>query len=65
MEMFIVYRQVKRLLDEKGIEVIDAMVDEYLTVQEMAGFQMFVAKMDDELTALLQARCDTPYWVVR
>ncbi len=65
MEMFIVYRQVKHLLDQKGIEVVDAMVDEYLTVQEMAGFQMFVAKMDDELTVLLQAPCNTPYWVVR
>ncbi len=65
MEMFIVYRQVKHLLDQKGIEVVDAMVDEYLTVQEMAGFQMFVAKMDDELTVLLQAPCNTSYWVVR
>lgn len=65
MEMFIVYRKVKQLLDEKGIEVVDALIDEYLTVQEMAGFQMFLARMDDELSDLLKAPCDTPYWTVR
>ena len=31
-----------------------ARVGEFLTVQEMAGFQMFVAQMDDELL-----RCGT------
>ncbi len=65
MEMFIVFRKVKGLLDEKGIEIVEGMVDEYLTVQEMAGFQMFVAKLDDEQIELLKAPCDTPYWTVR
>jgi dihydroxyacetone kinase-like protein len=31
----------------------------------MAGFQMFVAKMDDELIRLWKAPCDTPYLTVR
>jgi dihydroxyacetone kinase-like protein len=39
------------------------MVGEYLTVQEMAGFQMFVAKLDDKLVELLAARSNAPYWV--
>lgn len=65
MEMFIVYRKVKQLLAAKGMIVADAFIDEILTVQEMAGFQMFVAKVDDELIELLQAPCDTPYWTVR
>ncbi|PIE34487.1 glycerol kinase [candidate division KSB3 bacterium] len=65
MEMFIVYRKVKQILDEKGIEIVQGMADEYLTVQEMAGFQMFVAKLDDEQVELLKAPCDTPYWTVR
>jgi dihydroxyacetone kinase len=42
-----------------------SVVGEYLTVQEMAGFQMFVAKMDDELLQLWDAPCDTPYLTVR
>ncbi|MCX6906691.1 MAG: glycerol kinase, partial [Verrucomicrobia bacterium] len=36
-----------------------------LTVQEMGGFQMFVAKMDDEMLKYWDAACDTPYLTVR
>jgi hypothetical protein len=31
----------------------------------MGGFQMFLAKMDDELIDLFNAPCDSPYWTVR
>ncbi len=65
MELFIVYRAVHRLLRERGIEPVSPLVGEYLTVQEMAGFQMFVAKMDDELVRLWQAPCHTPYLTLR
>ncbi len=64
MELFIVLRGVKKVLDEKGIELVASECGEYLTVQEMAGFQMFAAKMDDELLALYNAPCDTPYMTV-
>jgi dihydroxyacetone kinase-like protein len=65
MELFIVLRRVKQLVEEKGIDITHAMVGEYLTVQEMAGFQMFVARLDDELARLLKAPSDAPYWVAR
>ena len=65
MEMFIVYRAVHEILRERGIEPVFPRIGEYLTVQEMAGFQMFVAKMDDELIRLWKAPCDTPYLTVR
>lgn len=65
MELYIVFRHVKKFLADKGIEVERSLVGEYLTVQEMAGFQMFVAKMDDELLAYWDAPCDTPYLTVR
>jgi dihydroxyacetone kinase-like protein len=65
MELYIVFRRVKQYLAEQGIEVARSLVGEYLTVQEMAGFQMFVAKMDDELLAYWDAPCDTPYLTVR
>jgi phosphoenolpyruvate---glycerone phosphotransferase subunit DhaK len=65
MEMFIVYRGVHRFLQERGITAVPARIGEYLTVQEMAGFQMFMAKMDDELLRLWQAPCDAPYFTVR
>jgi len=65
MELLIIFRAVKKALAEKGIEVARANVGEYLTVQEMGGFQMHVAKVDDELIGLLDAPCDTPFWTVR
>jgi dihydroxyacetone kinase-like protein len=65
MELYIIFRRVKEYLADQGIEVARSMVGEYLTVQEMAGFQMFVAKMDDELLQLWDAPCDTPYLTVR
>ncbi len=65
MEQYIIFRRVKQLMDAKGIEVARSLVTELLTVQEMGGFQMFVAKMDDELLGLWDAPCDTPYLTVR
>jgi dihydroxyacetone kinase-like protein len=65
MELYIVFRKVKAYLADKGIEVARSLVGEYLTVQEMAGFQMFVGKMDDEILQLWDAPCDTPYLTVR
>ena len=64
MELLIVYRAVHRILTERGIEPVPPMVGEFLTVQEMAGFQMCVAKMDDELIRLWKAPCNTPYFKV-
>ncbi len=65
MEQYIVLRAVKKCLDAKGLELARSMAGEYLTVQEMGGFQMCVAKLDDELIELLDAPCDTPSWTVR
>lgn len=61
MEMLIVYRAAVKLLEAKGIEVAANYVGELLTVQEQAGFQMFMARMDDELLRLWNAPCNTPY----
>lgn len=65
MELFIVYRRVAQVLKEKGIVLAAGAVDEFLTVQEMAGFQMCIARLDKELLALWNAPCDTPYLTVR
>ncbi len=64
MEMYIVLRGTKKVLDEQGIEIACSRAGEILTVQEMGGFQMFVAKMDDELLQLWNAPCDTPFLTV-
>lgn len=62
MEQLIVYRKCVSYLREKGIEVVANYVGELLTVQEQAGFQMCMARMDDELLEYWNAPCDTPYF---
>lgn len=61
MELFILYRRCEQILKEKNIEIVANYVGELLTVQEQAGFQMFMARMDDELVRLWNAPCNTPY----
>lgn len=61
MELLIVYRKCAAYLKEKGIEIVANYVGELLTVQEQAGFQMFMARMDDELLHYWNAPCNTPY----
>jgi len=63
MEQFIVYRKTHEYAEAQGMKVVMSLVGEYLTVQEMAGFQMFAAKLDDELEALLNAPSNAPFWV--
>jgi len=65
MELFLVYRRVHQVCTERGIRVARGRVGEYLTVQEMAGFQMHVARVTDEMVDLFDAPCDTPYMTVR
>jgi dihydroxyacetone kinase-like protein len=65
MELFIVYRSMHAILAARGIEAVAPRIGEFLTVQEMAGFQMCVAKMDDELIRLWNAPADAPYFTVR
>jgi phosphoenolpyruvate---glycerone phosphotransferase subunit DhaK len=60
MEMYIVLRGCKKYLDAKGILLAASYCGEWLTVQEMAGFQMCVVKMDDELLGYWNAPCATP-----
>ncbi|NLY19791.1 MAG: dihydroxyacetone kinase subunit DhaK [Tissierellia bacterium] len=65
MELFIVYRRCEQILKEKNIEIVANYVGELLTVQEQAGFQMFMARMDDELLHYWNQPCDTPYFKKR
>ena len=61
MEQLIIYRKCEQVLKEQNIEIVANYVGELLTVQEQAGFQMFMARMDDELLRLWNAPCRTPY----
>jgi dihydroxyacetone kinase-like protein len=61
MEQYIIYRKCVSYLKEKKIEITANMVGNILTVQETAGFQMFLARMDDQLNALWNAPCRTAF----
>lgn len=65
MEQLIVFRGVAAYLKGKGIEIVASWAGEMLTVQEAAGFQLFMARMDDELLGYWNAPCDTPYFTVK
>jgi len=59
MELYIVNRKVKELLDEKGIEVYKTIVGNFMTSLEMAGCSVSLLKLDDELIEYLDAKADT------
>jgi dihydroxyacetone kinase-like protein len=61
MELFIIYRKCVAYLKSKGIETAANYVGELLTVQEQAGFQMFMARMNDQYLQYWHAPCRTPY----
>lgn len=63
MELFIVYRKAAQILAAQGIHVTPGACGEYLTVQEMGGFQMLLCKLDADHATYLKAKACTPYWV--
>jgi dihydroxyacetone kinase-like protein len=64
MEMYIVFRKAFKVLEEAGVAVVDSKITELLTVQEQSGFQMILARLDDDHVELLRnRRADAPYWV--
>lgn len=65
MELFIVFRRVSQVLQEKGIKLARGKVGEFITTQEQGGFQLMIARMDDELLGLWDAPCDAPFFVAR
>jgi len=60
MEQYIVLNSCKEILDKKKVNLARCMAGEFLTVQEMGGFQMFMARLDPELKALWDAPCKCP-----
>ena len=64
-ELYILYRVVKRRLEEAGAEIVMPLVGRYATSMEMAGVSMTLCHLDEELEALLKAPCDCAFWTVR
>ena len=59
-ETLVLFKDTVEFLKAKDIEVVGSMVGEILTVQEAGGFQMNIAKWDEEFTRLWNTPCHTP-----
>ena len=55
LDLYIVYRATRRLLEAAGCRVARSLVGEYVTSLEMAGASISVLWLDDELWPLLDA----------
>jgi len=60
LELYIVYRALKKFLDGRGITIARNLVGPYMTSLEMAGMSITLLRLDDELTRLWDAPVDTP-----
>lgn len=56
LELYIVYRKVAQILQQKNIRIYKSYVGEYVTSLEMGGYSVTLTKLDEELKRLL----DTP-----
>jgi dihydroxyacetone kinase-like protein len=63
MELLLVFRRVAQIMERKGIRLARSAVGEFITTQEQAGFQLMIARMNDELLRLWDATADTPFFV--
>ncbi len=60
IELYIVYRELDRFLQQRGITIERRLIGDYITSLEMAGCSITLLKLDDELTRLWDAPADTP-----
>ena len=65
MELFIINRRVRAILEEKGIVVHDSLVGSYCTSLEMAGFSISLMKLDDELQKYYDLPAESAAWIKR
>jgi dihydroxyacetone kinase-like protein len=64
MELFILYNRLDELLRAKNMHPYKPLIGNYITTQEMAGFQLTLCRADEEIKRLWDAPADTPYFKV-
>ncbi|MEO5746276.1 MAG: dihydroxyacetone kinase subunit DhaK [Terracoccus sp.] len=60
IELYVMYAEVKRILDRAGVGVARSLVGNYITSLDMAGCSVTLLQADDELITLWDAPVDTP-----
>lgn len=62
MELAIVFRRLKQLLDSEGICIHDSDLNSYCTSQGMGGFSISLFKLDEELKRYYDMPCYCPFY---
>jgi dihydroxyacetone kinase-like protein len=60
IELYVAFNSVARILGGQGISIGRALVGNYITSLEMAGFSVTLLSLDDELAGLWDAPVHTP-----
>jgi dihydroxyacetone kinase-like protein len=60
LQLYVVYRELHRFLEERGITIGRRLIGSYITSLEMAGCSITLLQLDDELMRLWDAPVDTP-----
>jgi dihydroxyacetone kinase-like protein len=60
IELYVIFAELKRILDHHGITIARSLVGPYITSLEMAGCSVTLLKLDDELIKLWDAPVRTP-----
>lgn len=61
-ELYVMYRRAARYLGDLGATIHRPYIGEYATSLEMAGASISVMRLDDRLTALLDAPAESPFF---
>ena len=60
IELYVVYRELNRVLSDRGITIARNLIGPYITSLEMAGCSITLLRLDDELTRYWDAPVNTP-----
>ncbi|NIN67930.1 MAG: dihydroxyacetone kinase subunit DhaK [Anaerolineae bacterium] len=59
-ELYIVYRKLEEICQEKGLTIVRDLIGTYITAIEMQGASITLLRMDDEMLSLWDAPVNTP-----
>lgn len=60
LELYIMYDEVAKLLDQAGVKVARSLVGDYITSLDMAGCSLTLLRLDEDLTRFWDAPVNTP-----
>jgi dihydroxyacetone kinase-like protein len=60
IELYVMYNEVQKILDGRGVPVARSLVGSYITSLDMAGVSITLLRVDDELLSLWDAPVNTP-----